>query len=71
MSLTSVDLPGAGDAGDRDEAAERDVDVHVAQVVLPRPLDDGAVPLLGARRSSRTGIDLAPEVGAGERAGEP
>ena len=39
MSLTSVDFPEPGHAGDRDQAAERERHVHPAQVVLARALD--------------------------------
>ena len=37
MSLTRVDFPEPGHPGDRHQAAQRERDVHVVQVVLPRP----------------------------------
>ena len=61
-------LPRPGHAGDGDEEAERDLDVHVAQVVLAR-VDDadrllriGAPPLGG-----HLDLHLAAEVLAGDR----
>ena len=68
MSLTSVDLPGAGHPGDRDQPAERDVDVDVVQVVLARP-DDRELALLVERAPVLRHRDRAPpgQVRAGQR----
>ena len=61
-------LAAAADAGDRDEAAERDVDVDVAQVVLAGALDREPLERRAARRCCGTGIDLlAGQVLAGDR----
>ena len=60
MSLTSVLLPEPRHAGDGDEAAERDVDVDVAQVVLARALDREPLVARACAAAAGTGIDCLP-----------
>ena len=62
MSLTRRRLARAADAGDGDEAAERERDVDVAQVVLARALDDElAAAAAGGRRTIGTSIARRPD----------
>ena len=67
ISLTSVLLPAPDTPVTRDQP-EREVDVTVLQVVLPRALDAEAAPL-PLRRSAGTSIARSPrEIAAGELA---
>ena len=68
MSVTSVRLAGAGDAGDADELAQRDAHVDVLEVVLARALDHDRLavarpPLVRAPGSARAPLRYC----AGER----
>ena len=56
MSLTSELLPRAGDAGDADERAQRNLDVDVLQIVVRRAEDPQ--PLLAERPALRRDFDL-------------
>ena len=68
MSLTSVDLPEPLTPGDRDEAAERERDVDVAQVVLAGALDNEFA-AVRTRPADHRHRDLAApgQVGPGDR----
>ena len=84
MSLTSVDLPGTGDAGDRGEHAEREGHVDLAQVVLAgadhrellaavdRPPDGGHLDaLLAGKIGAGKGIRVAQQLVVGAAVHDP
>ena len=59
-SCTSVDLPGAGDAGHAGERAERDAHVDALQVVGARAAHGQGEAVAAAARWAGTGICSSP-----------